>query len=305
MKLMLPRILFISLFLFLSIASSANNGIQTSVVDTPINLLIYGDESYMVLFNPAEYEGPVPLPDDIPGGSGSAYYRMRYESLSDGHWQVSYKDRKSATYLRGTIWSGKPIGTWTYYFSNGHVMKEVVYSDGIWKGKERQFYPNGQLKFERVIDRTQDICGFHKRFDEDGNLLEEGFYVRDVLLKEVYYTAGKKSGERTFNQPYHIWRNRIQAAGGDESTATYQVHLKRYYGEVPDYDRTVMKLLQDRGIGTIEEVKNEDGSVSFVAGDFTDYKEARRWIFVLETYGMPRSYIMGYLNGKLVESRCY
>lgn len=277
---------------------------QTTITDTPEYTVKYGDLNFMSLMEPNKYDSYMPLPNDRPSANRTEYFRMNYENMQDGKYTVTYPKKKKP-FLKGTFWNGKPIGTWVYYYSNGDKMKEVVFSNGLWKGMETKWWPNGTLKYEKKVDRTEDVCGYRTDYNEQGAKVKESFYVRDVLLKEVFYKDGKKVDERAHNQPYHVWRNRKINPDGSRNEAHYKIHIATYSGEVPEYDIRVMNILKSRDIGEIEKIDNADGSVTYLAGPFEDYHIARRWLFTLETYGKPHAYILGYVEGKLVEQDCY
>lgn len=303
------RYLVFLLFVFVGTAVNANAlAIEfrsaTLESDTPTYEISYGDEQYMLVMEPKIYDSYMPLLDDRPSSNRSEYFRMNYETLSNGIWTVNYP-KKNKPFLVAKFWDGKPTGVWTYYYSNGVKMKEVVFADGMWKGMETKWHPNGNVKYERMVDRTQDVCGFRNDFDESGQKVRELLYVRDVLLLTRTFKEGKLVDERTENQPYHVWRNREQLQDTEKIIGTFKIHINKFAGEVPEYDQRIMRILESKNIGTIQEVKNADGSISLITSEFTDYKDARYWLYVLETYGQPNAYLIGYVNGELVEKHCY
>ena len=274
------------------------------VGDTPEIKVSYGDPNFMSVMLPTKYDSYMPLPNDRPSANRSEYYRMNYENMQDGKYIVTYP-KKNKPFLKGTLWKGKPVGTWVYYYSNGAKMKEVVFADGLWKGMETKWWPNGTKKYEKRVDRTEDVCGYRTDFNEEGAKIKESFFVRDVLLKEVIYDGGKAVEEIAYNQPYHVWRNRKILDDGSWNEAHFKIHIATYQTDASEYDLRVMDILKSRDIGEIERIENANGTVTYLAGPFEDYHIARRWLFTLEAYGKPKAYILGYVEGKLVEQDCY
>jgi antitoxin component YwqK of YwqJK toxin-antitoxin module len=299
------RYMFVLLLVLAGTSASAiENGLTSMGVDTPMHEISYGDEKYMIVMEPKLHDSYMPLLNDRPSANRSKYYRLNYEALSNGVWTVNYPKKKKP-FLIATFWEGKPTGTWTYYYSHGVKMKEVVFNSGMWKGSETKWHPNGNVKYERTVDRTKDVCGYRYDFAPSGEKIREVLYVRDVKLLERTFEEGKLVDERTLNQPYHVWRNREQLGDTEKIIGTFKIHVNKFGGAVPEFDQRIMRILESKKIGTISEVKNDDGSTSLLTSEFTDYKDARYWIYVLETYGQPNAYIIGYINGEVVEEHCY
>ncbi|RZJ51455.1 MAG: hypothetical protein EOO19_00565 [Chryseobacterium sp.] len=63
------------------------------------------------------------------------------------------------------------VGTWTYYYVNGHRFKEITYENGIENGPWTMWHENGNLYIERFQDRGRTV-GIWKEYYENGSLKE-------------------------------------------------------------------------------------------------------------------------------------
>lgn len=74
-----------------------------------------------------------------------------------------------------------------YYFLNTtQIEAEWEYKDGIFDGRQAEYWPNGQLK-EEYFQKYDYHVGSFKRWDEQGNLISHqenddfGDYIKTVI----------------------------------------------------------------------------------------------------------------------------
>lgn len=84
-------------------------------------------------------------------------------------------------------YKGKPFtGFIIEYFPNkmGVIESEIEYTNGYQEGVEREFYENGNMKYE-FHTKNNMLDGVTKRWDEDGNLISEKIWEKGKLIKTV------------------------------------------------------------------------------------------------------------------------
>ena len=72
---------------------------------------------------------------------------------------------------------------WEYYSSGKLKNFYKKYKDGEKDGKYKEFYQDGQLKYEKDY-RNGKLEGEYKEYSKDGRLKQEGVYVDEQ--KEIY-----------------------------------------------------------------------------------------------------------------------
>jgi antitoxin component YwqK of YwqJK toxin-antitoxin module len=70
-----------------------------------------------------------------------------------------------------TFFCGLPDGRWCDYYQNGNLSGEDYYKLGQSHGQNREWFPDGALKSEKVFE--YGICTIEKQWDADGNLIED------------------------------------------------------------------------------------------------------------------------------------
>jgi antitoxin component YwqK of YwqJK toxin-antitoxin module len=90
---------------------------------------------------------------------GKPYTGVAYELDGDG------KLRSELTFF-----CGLPDGRWCDYYENGKLSGEDFYKLGQSHGQNREWYPEGTLKKEKVFEFG--ICTIKKKWDANGKLIE-------------------------------------------------------------------------------------------------------------------------------------
>lgn len=97
-------------------------------------------------------------------------------NLQDGEYKV-YKDSLlTQLQYQGEIQSSIRIGTWVWYFQDGTVKREIVYSSGIISGLLKSYYPSGHLSSSMQYSNGLR-SGEMKRWYDSGELKLEGYFV--------------------------------------------------------------------------------------------------------------------------------
>ena len=100
------------------------------------------------------------------------YRKIRYHPKERIEYKKLYSDECDLLYEGYTV-NNKPYGLGTLYFANGNKYQEgIFYIKGLSEGKE--YYPNGQVKFEGVWNTTR---GYGPNAPRKGN-----FYGTDGKL---------------------------------------------------------------------------------------------------------------------------
>jgi len=270
--------------------------------------ILYGQAPYMVEVNPSTYRGHAPWLDDRTQENGAIYYRLDYERLEDGIWQVYYDQEMTQLFCEAHVLEAEAVGIWTYYYSNGKQMKEFVFEDGIWKGNMKRWYRTGKIHYEQNMDRTQDVCGHRMEFDSTGKLIRETYYLRDVLLRRLNYKDGKIVRTETFNQGYHVWRqkNALLRNGRRPEGMLFRLYVGYFDEGLPQKEAKTLKRYPE--LANLEEVtyKRErgDGTVDVFVGAFVDYKRAAAISDELRMYLFEDVQVMGFVDGKPFGERC-
>jgi len=74
------------------------------------------------------------------------------------------------------------------FHSNGNIAFEAEHVNGQTMGWGVEYYENGKIKYESLEGGTTSIM--FKSFDENGNLVEEGW----VASKKLYNKVAKETG---------------------------------------------------------------------------------------------------------------
>jgi antitoxin component YwqK of YwqJK toxin-antitoxin module len=93
--------------------------------------------------------------------------------------------------MQGSYKNGKREGQWKSYFVSGKLNYIEQYQDGELTGKKIYYFENGKPDTEIELDNG-DREGWTKKFDEDGSLLYQVRYVKDL---PVAYTYMDKTGK--------------------------------------------------------------------------------------------------------------
>ena len=270
--------------------------------------IIYGQEPYMITFNPVLYNGHTPWPDDKSQANGAMYYRLDYDHLEDGLWMVYYDEAKTKLFCEAHVLEGEPTGIWLYYYSNGQRMKEFSFEDGVWKGNVRRWYPSGRLHYEQVMDRTQDVCGHKQEFDSVGTLISESYFMRDVLLQTLYYDGGQVYGSETFNQGYHVWRKKNQqlSEGQPIDNLKFRIYAGHYKDGVDKKHTRLLKKypeLKDFDTGMFTRQRS-DGTTDYFVGDFENFERAEEIVADLKAHLYDGLQVVGFVDGKPIGEDC-
>ncbi len=81
------------------------------------------------------------------------------------------------------LYEGDTNGTGVEYYSNGLIMYEGEYKDGVRNGKGFYYYPDGNLKYEGEFE-DGEYSGEGILYYDDGKLKYEGEFKDGVLSWE-------------------------------------------------------------------------------------------------------------------------
>ena len=123
---------------------------------------------------------------------------------------VKYFTLRGKLQSKGTMVGKQRVGKWLYYFTDGTILSEEYYKNGLLEGDFKIYYKNGKLT-EHTMYKNGLKHGFSKKYSDEGVLIEEVMYVRgkenglakyfelNGNLKETgVYENGKRSGEWEF-----------------------------------------------------------------------------------------------------------
>lgn len=97
--------------------------------------------------------------------------------ISDGIYRVYFDSVKTSLELSGTIVGGLRTGTWTWYYENGLIKREVEYQQGLFNGVIKSWFPNGQLS--ATITYTMGTAnGEATRWHDNGIKKSEGMMLK-------------------------------------------------------------------------------------------------------------------------------
>ncbi len=119
--------------------------------------------------------------------------------------KVKFIDQTTGTYGEEYYKRGQKHGVSRTYFPTGELMKEVYYIKGILI-TEKEFFKNGQVRFEADYSRMCDSCkgghekGAGKIFYSDGKLKYEWNF--NVEQDKGYQRAYTREGELRFEAYY-------------------------------------------------------------------------------------------------------
>jgi len=128
------------------------------------------------------------------------------DGTKEGHWKEYYADGSLRS--EGEYKENKPIGPWKYFYPDGKIEQDGKYSNsGKLTGTWKWYYDNGQLKIEETyLAGLKD--GMHTEYDENGKVIDNGEYVKDLedgewftvsgdFIERGSYRDGLKSGKWT------------------------------------------------------------------------------------------------------------
>jgi antitoxin component YwqK of YwqJK toxin-antitoxin module len=115
---------------------------------------------------------PVELVEETyPGGQAKT---VRY--YKDDSREVLVKEilfyEDGTKKMEGAFKEGERAGLWSYWYSNGNLWSQGVYSKGIENGQKTVWHENGQKYYEGVL-KDGKRSGVWKFWDPKGNLMKE------------------------------------------------------------------------------------------------------------------------------------
>ena len=106
-------------------------------------------------------------------------------------------------FLPGPVcyWHGKPFtGIGCDFASDGRLLSEVEYVDGVQSGLEKTYYPSGKLQAETPY-RHGVTHGCSREWHENGRLKSETYYEYSVpTYAKVWNEAGQLVSEYTLGK---------------------------------------------------------------------------------------------------------
>ncbi len=113
--------------------------------------------------------------------SGFPVITKKYSEFNDSVF-VQFFTLKGKLQSKGMMIKKKRVGIWKYYFSNGKLLSEENYIDGILHGELLNYYPNGKVT-EHTQYKNGLKHGVSKKYSDSG-----------ILIEEVMYENGKPNG---------------------------------------------------------------------------------------------------------------
>jgi antitoxin component YwqK of YwqJK toxin-antitoxin module len=98
------------------------------------------------------------------------------DGLKNGLWKLHVNDHLEV----GEFKDDKQEGLWKFYYQNGQLAYEGLFSNGLEEGKHKYFYENGKLRETREYT-AGTLTGTQKTYDENG-----------VIQTVTEYQSGKK-----------------------------------------------------------------------------------------------------------------
>lgn len=102
----------------------------------------------------------------------------------EGAWKVRIGDK---THLAGAYKNGVPHGLSKQYYENGQVKYETTYNNGLEEGTFKSYYPNGQLKEKGTHVIAEGIICRDTQFFQLKLPLEHHFKMVDIEFQEMHY----------------------------------------------------------------------------------------------------------------------
>lgn len=158
--------------------------------------LLYGLSE--VYFPDGQVEASVYCENNLMNGEYVLYHEngqvarkgKMVENLAEGSWVVYYET--GSLYAEGNMEKGNKVGMWRRYFQNGDLQDEIEYRDEekvalVWQAYDSvgkpivvngNGYYRGEYDSELAEGEVKDgmMVGVWKRYNEDGKLLETGYY---------------------------------------------------------------------------------------------------------------------------------
>jgi antitoxin component YwqK of YwqJK toxin-antitoxin module len=113
---------------------------------------------------------------------------VKEDGNRDGHWKDLYPDGKIKA--EGDYKDGKQIGEWKFYYADGKLEQDGKFTGtGKFHGTWKWYYNSGQLMREEEYDNGLKD-GLHTEYDENGKIVEQGEYVKDLEDGPWFTTTG-------------------------------------------------------------------------------------------------------------------
>lgn len=132
------------------------------------------------------------------------------EGYKKGSWSEFY-DASRAVKAKGDYALSQRVGSWKYFYRNGHIEQKGTFVKGKISGSWEWFYPDGSVKkFEEYINGQRD--GLYCELDESGDTLVVGTYISGLkdgdwkivqgdLLEVGKYVGDSRDGEWKYFYP--------------------------------------------------------------------------------------------------------
>lgn len=138
-------------------------------------------------------------------------------------------------FLPGPVcyWHGKPFtGIGCDFNSDGRVLSEIEYVDGIQSGLEKTYFPSGQLQSETTYQHGV-AHGCSREWFENGRLKSETYYEYSVpVYAKVWNEAGQLVSDYTL--------------GKDEPAFSLLQSFRSFYGDAGAESSHKDKALQEQ-----------------------------------------------------------
>ncbi len=271
-----------------------------------------------------EKDGRITALNTYKAGVVTRKYRInRFDEadMKQGIWMSFHKNRQVSE--EGPYVNDLKHGYWKYYQPNGNlkrvekwVMGELQ-QDAVEVEKieiRREIHPeNGKLSFKGAY-RNDKPEGVHRRYDEEGNVIESKIYDEGILLFEgildeegsrqgkwkEYYPSGELKSEGNYKDNFKVGEWKYYYRDGNiEQTGSYQRGLASglwiwYYPNGQVWREEEYYLGQEEGIST----EYSDSGTVLAQGNYLEGLREGKWFFAINDHREEGSFFEGERTGE-------
>jgi antitoxin component YwqK of YwqJK toxin-antitoxin module len=191
--------------------------------------------------------------------SGALKVIMKFTQNKDKVYSIFfYEDGERAG--EGMYFQNQKDSLWTYYsYYTGAITSTEEYVQGIKHGKEKKFYPNGQISEEIQWERNMKNGNWLQYF-EDGTLkLEAGYSFNKVSGPYTFYWPNGKlyiMGHFVDNSRHGTW-SFFTDEGKKKTEIVYNYGKAQNEDEIIEKDQEFFKMVEEN-MGKFDEPTIED-----------------------------------------------
>lgn len=187
--------------------------------------------------------GRINYVNDIKEGPAVAYYKNGqvehegfYKAGEKTGWYITYYENGQIDTKNEFDDDGKSMNHYVKYSSTGQLLTTIKVQDDQ-TVKTEQYWDNGNLKEEKLVDRLGHTTGNHKQYFRNGNLQSDELYVNGVKsgYSFYYYEDGTIIKKQEFaangnpTENYTIFNNKGLVKESSEVLADKNIIFKRYW----------------------------------------------------------------------------